>query len=244
MLSLPEKRKGVFIVGLTLTVVFSILIGLLHFGVLYLFGVPFLGIFAGIVLIWYSQISRAAKFFISVLPLPLIISSFFLFLYLRTAEGEDFVVPAAYQGEIVVFYNEPCGTPVHYERGRRIYEIPNEGVLITQGLKNEGYHDRKFYIRQSDGILDEIPIFGRQDFETEKKEWGTYTRATQPELTLDTVGAFWSHGRETYFLSRDSIGYTVSTYREFSRDAKERAFEQKEFTGRAEALLIKCRQGS
>lgn len=243
MFKFPNERKGIFIVGLVLTVAFSLLIGFLHVGALFLLGLPFLGLIAGLVLMWFSRIPQDSKILISVLPIPLIIGSFFLFLFIRTAEGETFVIPAAYRGEIVVFYAEPCGEPPRYEMGRRLYELSRDGVLITQETKNDGYLNRSFFIVAEDGSREEIPQFGRQNFETEKTEWGRYARATENDLTKDTVGAFRAYGRETYLTSRNSIGYIVSDYRRFERDQKEKFLESKRFTAAAAELLERCRAG-
>jgi hypothetical protein len=241
MFQLPKERKGTFIVGLAFTVIFSLLIGFLHVGVLYLFGTPFLGLGVGILLIWLSRIGRESKLLFSLLPFALIIVSFFLFLYIRTAEGETFLIPANYRGEIVVFYDEPCGEPPIYEGGRRLYALSPEGVLITQATKNDGYLNRRFYLVREDEHRDAIPQFGWQDFDTEKKEWGTYNRATAEELTKETVGVFRTYGRETYYTSRNSIGYIVSDYRWFDRDQKKTSLESKRFSEKAAEMLEKCR---
>ena len=242
MFKFPNERKGIFIVGFALTTAFSLLIGFLNVGALFLFGLPFLGLVSGIVLIWFSRISAAAKIAISLLPLPLIVGSFFLFLWIRTAEAEAFIIPATYRGEIVVFYDEPCGNPAKFEQGMRLYEISPEGILVTKAPENDGYLNRRFYFVREDGTHQEIPQFGRQDFETEKAEWSKFTRATKPDLTLDTVGAFWAYGRETYHISRNSIGYIISDYRLWERDAKSRFDERKKFTERAAELLEQCRR--
>lgn len=241
MFQLPKKRKGTFIFGLALTVIFSRLTGFLHVRVLYFFGTPFLGLGVGILLIWLSRIGREAKLLFSLSPFALIIVSFFLFLYIRTAEGEMFLIPANHRGEIEVFYDEPCGEPPRYEGGRRLYALSPEGVLFTQATKNDGFLNRKFYLIGEDGHREAIPQFGRQNFETEKKERGMNTGVDRQELTKETVGVFWAYGRETYYTSRNSIGYIVSNYRWFDRDQKETSLESKRFSEKAAEMLEKCR---
>ncbi len=46
---LPAKRSEIFVIGLVLTLAFSMLIGVLGVGVLYLLGIPFLGLFLGLI---------------------------------------------------------------------------------------------------------------------------------------------------------------------------------------------------
>jgi hypothetical protein len=242
MFQLPKERKGTFIFGLALTIIFSLLIGFLHVGALYLLGTPFLGLGVGVLLIWISRVRQESKLLISLLPLPLIIGSFFLFLYIRTAEGETFLIPADHRGEIVVFYGEPCGEPPRYENGRRLYALSPEGILITQATKNDGYLNRKFYQVPDEGYREEIPQFRRQDFDTEKKEWGTYTWVANKELTKENVGVFWAYGTKTYLTSRNSISYIVSDYHFWERDPKIRSLEGERFAERAEILLKSCRE--
>jgi len=230
-----------FTIGLILTIVFSLLIGFLHVGVLYLFGIPILGLLAGLLLIWLSNVSTRTKALISILPLPIITISFIFFLYAGTAAGETFLIPANYRGEIVVFYEEACGESAHFEDGRRIYRLGDDGVLITQHTKNRGFLNRKFFLVDQEGNIEEIPAFGRQDFETEKKEWRT--RATRPDLSKETVGMFWAYGTEMYVTSRNSISYIVASYNEFeSGDAQSKFQERKRFTARAAEILDNCRK--
>lgn len=241
MASLPKDRKRIFLSGVLLIVVFSLLVGLLNVGVLYMFGVPLIGLIVGVVLIWFARISVASKFAFSFLPFPLIIGSFLVSLFLRTAEAETFLIPSDYRGEVVVFYAEPCGEPPRYEGANRLYQLSSEGVLITQATKNDGYLNRKFYLLDQNGVRVGMPEFSRQDFETEKKEWGAYTHPARPELTKETVGAFWAYGRETYHASKNSIGYIIEDYRWWDRDQKQRTVENDAFTAKAKDLLQKCR---
>ena len=242
MFTLPKERRGIFVTGLVLTLTFSFFIGLLNIGVLYLLGLPFLGLAAGIALIWFSKISTLSKSLLSISSILIIVGTFLLFLFINTAEGETFLIPKDYRGEIVVFYAEPCGSPAKFENGRRVYELSPDGVLITQHTENKGYFNRRFYL-VDDGFREEIAQFGRQDFETEKKEWGKYTsHASAGELTKDTVGVFWAYGRETYFASGNSTGYIVSDYQIWDRDAKSRLQEMKRSTERAVEQLERCRR--
>jgi hypothetical protein len=244
MLWLPKKQKLIFITGAILTLGFSILIGVLGVGVLYLLGIPFLGLIAGIVLIWFSNVSVLTKVILSIAPAPMIIAVFAFVIFVNTAEAESFLIPGHYRGEIVVFYNEPCGQPAEYLDGRRVYRLSADGVLITQHSENRGFFNRRFFLVDGDNIQREITHFGRQNFETEKEEWGKYTpRATDEELTKRTVGVFWAYGAETYNASRNSIAYIVSDYHSFDHTHdKERFLERKRFTAKALELLDRCRE--
>jgi hypothetical protein len=242
-MKLPEAKRRAFVIGVVLTMVFSILIGVLGVGVLYVWGIPVLGLFAGLILIWLSGASIRTKVILSLVPWPIIVGVFVFFIFINAAEAETFLIPGDYRGEIVVFYDEPCGQPPEFRDGRRLYRLSADGVLITQHSKNRGYFNRRFFSADGDIGLREIPQFGRQNFETEKEEWGKYTlRATKEELTKETVGVFWAYGSETYFASKNSITYIVSDYKTFEQnDQKSKRLERMRFTEKAVDLLRNCR---
>lgn len=236
-----RKRKWIFVTGAILVVFFSAVIGFIHIGVLYLFGIPILGLLVGILLIWTGKANVKTKILASVVPIPLIIAMFFLSFYLNKAEAETFLIPGRYRGEIVVFYDETCGQDTLIEKGRRIYQLSKDGVLITKFKKNRGYLDQKFYLVDENENRTEIPNFLRQTFETEKKEWADFHSTPVEEFTKETVGAFHSYGAETYLFSPKSFGFIISDYRYFDMDSKDISLERKQFTETAVKLLKECR---
>lgn len=237
-----KTRNWVFITGLFLTVISSVVIGVFNIGVLYLFGIPILTMALGVVFVWIARISAKVKIFVTLSPILVIPLSFYTAYQLGKAEPETFLVPNIYRGEIVVFYDEPCGREPKKENGRRIYEISNKGVLITKFKKNQGILDQEFFLVEDEQNRIEIPYFRRQNFETEKKEWTTFQKGPNEEFTRETVGAFFAYGRETYFLSGNSLGYIISNYHYFERDEKERWREGKHFAEVAGKLLKECRE--
>jgi energy-coupling factor transporter transmembrane protein EcfT len=241
IMKLPTERKALFLFGTILIVSFSILVGLLHIGVVYLFGAPIVGLLLGILLIWFSRVSAEAKWLLTLIPFPIAAFTFFISLFLNYAEAERFIIPADYRGEIVVFYGEPCGEPAIFEDGERIYRISGEGVLITQHEENDGYLNRSFFLVDENGGTRSIPQFQNQNFNAESSERVGLEKYLPTVLTKETVGAFWAYGRETYHGSRNSIGYIVADYRYFDRDARVRSLEGKNFPDRAVKLLNDCR---
>ncbi len=47
-------------------------------------------------------------------------------------ESERFLVPIGFEGPIIVVYNQPNGQPMKYDGKARIYEVPNDGLLLSQ----------------------------------------------------------------------------------------------------------------
>ena len=236
-----QKRDWKFTIGIILTIFWSVVIGFLHIGVIYLFGIPLVGLVLGFIFIWISKKSIKKKTLWTTLCIPIIVATFFVSYKIGKAEPESFLIPQNYRGQIVVFYNEKCGQEPVYENGRRIYNIPESGILITKIKENRGYLDRKFYLLDENGNRSEILEFHWQSFETEKENWKHFNSSPIEEFTKDSVGAAWAYGTETYFLSKNSISYMIINHHYYEKPEKERFLENRQFTKNAESLLKECR---
>lgn len=234
-------RKRLFIVGLVITVLFSVIVGLLNVGILFWLGIPALPLITGILMIWFSKTPVIWRIGVTLLSILIISASFMISLQIRKAEPETFLIPDGFRGEFVIFYDEPCGSPPKYVDGRRIYEIPESGVLVTAFDKNKGYLDRKFFFVTNEGTMREFPEFHRQNYETERKEWHLYQRTPAEDFTRETVGAFSSYGSTLVFESRNLFGYIVADYRRFEEPEKDRFEQRKQFEQNAKRLLKLCR---
>lgn len=51
-----------------------------------------------------------------------------------------YLLPVGYTGPAVVVYDQPDGVPEWFEDGRRVYAIPDSGVLRTQSAPDDGLH--------------------------------------------------------------------------------------------------------
>jgi hypothetical protein len=54
-------------------------------------------------------------------------------------EEEIFVIPKNYTGYIVIIYNQKGGVKPKYENNKRVYEIPENGILKSQLAPNYGW---------------------------------------------------------------------------------------------------------
>lgn len=233
-------RKRLFIAGLVITVLFSVIVGFLNVGILFWLGIPALPLIAGILMVWFSKAPVLWRIVATVSSILIIGSSFMISLQIRKAEPETFLIPDGFRGELVVFYDEPCGSAPKRVDGRRIYEIPESGVLVTAFDKNKGYLDRKFFFVSNDGTMREFPEFHRQNYETERKEWHLHQRTPAEGFTRETVGAFWSYGSTLGFESRNLFGYIVADYHYFELPEKERFQKKKQFEQNAKEILRTC----
>ena len=61
-------------------------------------------------------------------------------------EAEDTIrlMPEGYQGPVLIIFNQKYGTPKEYEGDKRLYRIPENGILITQYGPNYGMQKQQF----------------------------------------------------------------------------------------------------
>lgn len=229
-----QKRNGIFKVRITLAIFFSAIIGFFNFAVLYWFGIPILGLLIGLTLVLLSKVNIKTKFILTIIPIPIILSFFFLFfLFLPKAEPENFIIPQNFKGEFQIIFKEPCGQPLIYEEDQRVYRIPSNGILITNAKETLGVIDRKFYLIDENEKLILVPKYYWSNFEREKDDWHWLFSSSQ--LSYDSVGIFWAY--------HNSFNFFVSSYRYIEEETKEkRAEREKQFHSKSEVLLKECRK--
>jgi hypothetical protein len=237
-----KTKPWIIAVGVILVFLSSLTIGIFNIGVVYLFGIPILTLVMGNAFVWASGSKIKTKIIVTLTPVAIIPIAFFSAYQLNKAEPETYLIPKDHRGNIVVFFDETCGSEPIFESGRRIYQIPNTGVLITKFKMNNGYLDQKIYFVDDSGARIQIPFFQRQNFETEKEEWGRFRSSPVSGFTKETVGVFWAYGAETYGLSKNSNAFIVSNFQYLERDEKARWTDARQFTKNAGKLLNECRE--
>lgn len=71
---------------------------------------------------------------------------------------ETFLIPAGFQGRINVIFNQPNAAPIQIEKGRRIYHIPMDGILVTSSKLETGILDQEYYYIDKSGNRIKIPV--------------------------------------------------------------------------------------
>ena len=56
-------------------------------------------------------------------------------------EREIILVPKNFKGYIIIVYEQKNGVPIKYEADKRVYKIPQNGILKTQFKSNEGLRE-------------------------------------------------------------------------------------------------------
>jgi hypothetical protein len=80
--------------------------------------------------------------------------------FFNQAEREIHLIPKGYVGPVVIIYGRPHGAPPKYENGVRVYEIPKNGILLTQFDPNCGVippHGQTFCYVDDSGSRTEVP---------------------------------------------------------------------------------------
>ncbi|PAU82356.1 hypothetical protein CK501_04215 [Halovibrio salipaludis] len=72
-------------------------------------------------------------------------------------KSEIFLLPEGYQGTFYIVYNVPEGKRPTYEDGAPVYDIPEDGVLLTQAdVTPSSVRSDKFFYESDDGLRESI----------------------------------------------------------------------------------------
>ncbi len=74
-------------------------------------------------------------------------------------EQEIIVVPKDYTGYVLIIHNQEDGSPAKYSGEKRVYEIPENGILKTQFKFNHGWREFAEYYYENIGSENELPSF-------------------------------------------------------------------------------------
>lgn len=98
----------------------------------------------------------ANKFFNNVVFVILSIICMATIMACDNPEKELYLIPANFQGRFRVIYGEHCGIMPKYEHGRRVMEIPANGILIIQPLFKAGTVDNEYYVLDKSGKREKL----------------------------------------------------------------------------------------
>ncbi len=202
-----------------------------------IFGVPIFVI--GIVLVFLSKKKLYVKILTLVIPPLLYIPGFWALIYFGSEHQTPvtYYIPSEYRGEVAIVFDEDCGQNPEFVDERRLYDIPEDGVLITQFIKESGILDHEYYLIDSAGNKTSIPFLDSRDF---KESWN-YADSTK-EPSRDLVGVFlqgtsFYHSADLEYSSQNIFvgSYNDRDMHDFKRDIA--------FDSTAEHKLINCRSG-
>ena len=236
-----QKRTRDFKLGVILSFIFSVIVGFLNAGVLYLIGIPAFGLLIGLILIWLAREKIKFKLIVTFLSMSLILYSFSVFylLFLPRAEPEIFLIPKSlYGNHIAIVFEGSCGQSVNYENKSRIYNFPANGILILKDKQTTGKINRKFYLVDRYGGRTELPEFHYDNFEEEKED--RHWSFSEIPFTKDLAGIFPEYHSPVTNTSVFKVGDYQSIEIKDRLEAKSKNEGPGEIQNRIEKLLEKC----
>jgi len=101
------------------------------------------------------------------------------------ARSETFLIPEDFKGVVYIIYDGRIGEAEEFEGLRRVYKIPETGVLFTKFRQTEGIHNRKFYFLTNNGERKEVGIL---DYREYNEKYTINPRPTEPRR--DSLAVF------------------------------------------------------
>lgn len=200
------NRRGFFLVGACLVVVGTAVSTLAPF-FLYVYFIPGWVFIVGVALVGLSELSLKRKLVWSLTPVLLFCGFRLLWYQLQKAPAETFLIPQAYRGKIHIHFNETCGQKPEEEKNRRLYRIPDNGILLSQFADKQGLIDQHYYLVDTRGRRTFLP---QLDVRAYNEAW---TRPKHPqEPSRDILGVFFA-GR---VASDGMYEFYVCTYRQLT----------------------------
>jgi hypothetical protein len=74
------------------------------------------------------------------------------------SQPETHLIPAGYVGEVAILPGYREGLPARRERFAILFEIPPDGILVTQDLPSSRWHTRKYFYVDSGGRRQPIEV--------------------------------------------------------------------------------------
>lgn len=121
---------------------------------------------------------------------------------------EIFLIPEGYKGPINIIYNIEKGEVKEYENGKRVYKIPNNGVLLTKFKDEYGIINQEYYYTSASGKRTKLGILHSWDFNeswTLKKKLIEPSRDSIAIFNPASVG-FMGEGKDRYYFQSTFVG--------------------------------------
>ncbi len=135
--------------------------------------------------------------------------------YFTRPEKETYLIPEGYKGNVLVIFNQSDGEKPEYEDGRRIYRIPQTGVLFTQFKDEQGIINQEYYYISPNGQRRKLGVLDTRDF---NEEWTTEKNPHEPPrdslavFNPGTMGTMGGMGGSDDNNSKVFLGLSVGTY--------------------------------
>jgi hypothetical protein len=130
----------------------------------------------GATIVLISKTKIKTKLITIILPLVLWLPATYVFLYFYgLTTPETYLISSTIEKRFRVIYNEKCGIEPKKENGRRIIEIPDNGILIIKSKFESGWINHEYFLIDSTG--NKIKV-GNENFIQDKTTYQTNVSLT------------------------------------------------------------------
>lgn len=190
---------------------------------------------------------KVSKVVLGLLAFPLtlivVVVTIFLFSflgsYLTRPEKETYLIPNNFEGHFRIIYGETCGINPTTEDGRRVLQIPDNGILIIQPKFEAGTIDHEYYLVDKNGKRQKINML-----------WDYKQRTTKsPGVLLGGSGSMGGAMPDGSSSSESPLAIHFTDFTVFNKDTttqdeREDYKLQQQFDSLTNALVNECRQKS
>lgn len=142
----------------------------------------------------------------------------------KNHEPEDYLIPEGFRGRVNVIFNQKNGASPKYENGRRIYEIPSGGILLTRFKDEYGFVDHSFYYIGVNGKRTPLKILNVKMFT------GDISTGNKIEVGIfldGTTGQYGNNGDSTAIKYQEVIVSSYNGLDSFYTHEYKKEFENK-----------------
>jgi hypothetical protein len=98
---------------------------------------------------------------------PLLLVTTFVLSLMACSKGEDSfrIVPKGYEGLVIIIFDADKSDVQNYEDGKRVYKIPDSGILISGFSENYGAQSPFYFEEDDNGKRKGIPFFSNFNYD-------------------------------------------------------------------------------
>jgi hypothetical protein len=78
-------------------------------------------------------------------------------------QPEMYLTSVGYQGPIIVIYNQSDGQPIKYDGKARIYEVPENGIVLSQFSFSNHPVSPTFWYANNGLKIEQLPFYGSSE---------------------------------------------------------------------------------
>lgn len=131
----------------------------------------------------------------------------------QSAEHEIIIVPEGYTGYIIIIYGNSSGENKEYSNGSRVYNIPQNGILVSQFPNNPGWSGFPKFYYDSIALENEIPFIS--DFKDLHENEVTAFGGTTGGVNIDLKGNEIIRFKQYYIGNKSQILNSIDAAEKF-----------------------------